>query len=327
MKLRSIVAAAVLAVCACSTTEESGLSEAERIKLHREYAMKFFSTGDYAQAEHQADLGLALDSNESELRLIKGWVHIKRGKTEDVLLAEKIFRSVIAQADYRAQIGLGEALERKGVLYWDSAVAVAAGERETPAKDPAKRAAELREEARKFWLESRTQYESALKAKPSALQAINGLQRVAALQGDHAAALSWSLRLLELSQQELAFWRQDLSRPNLAAAQEAEMRRLLAGGEKLVLETHLQASGLLVTLGRKGEAVEQLDAALALAPERAEIYSRRAQLRRDLGQHDAARSDIEQFLKRSELALDHPDVQRALDLLSECEVALGRVKS
>lgn len=326
MKFNSIVALAAFVVCACSTTEENGLSEAERIKLHREYAMKFFSTGDYSQAERQADLGLALDSNESELRLIKGWVHIKRGKTEDVLLAEKIFRSVINQADYRAQIGLGEALERKGVLYWDSAAAVATGQRDTPAKDPAKRAEELRGDARKFWEESRAQYEAALAAKPSALQAINGLQRVSALQGDHSAALVWSLKLLELSQQELEFWRRDLSRPNLAAAQEAEMRRLLAGGEKLVLETHLQASGLLVTLGRKGEALEHLDAALALAPERSEIYSRRAQLRRDLGQHEAARSDIEQFLKLSDLALDHPDVQRALDLLSECEVVLGRAK-
>lgn len=327
MKPNLTFAAVVLLVCACSSTEDGGLSDAERIKLHREYAMKFFSTGDYAQAERQADLGLALDSNESELRLIKGWVHIKRGKTEDVLLAERIFRSVAAKADYRAQIGLGEALERKGVLYWDSAAGVAAGKRETPAKDPAKRAEELRADARRFWQESRAQYEAALAAKPSDLQAINGLQRVSALQGDHAAALAWSLKLLEHGQRELDFWRRDLRRPNLSAAQEAEMRRLSAGGEKLVLETHLQASGLLVALGRKGEAIEQLDAALALAPDRAELYSRRAQLRRDLGNHEAARGDIEQFLKLSKLGLDHPDVQRALDLLSECEVALARSKS
>ncbi len=318
--------ATTLALCACSSTAENGPSTEERLKLHREFAMKFFSAGDYAQAERQADLGLALDPRESELVLIKGWTHIKRGTSDDVLLAEKLFRRVIRDADYRAQIGLGEALERKGVLYWESAAEVAAGRRSTPAADPARRAEELRHEARKFWNESSSLYQSALKSKPSNIQAINGLQRVAALCGDHDSALAWSLMLLELSRQELEFWRADLARPKLSAAQESEIRRLLAGGERLVLETHLQASGLLVTLGRKDEAVAHLDAALALDPARSEIYSRRAQVRRDLGQHDDARKDIEQFLKRSQLALDHPDVQRALDLLGECEVALGRAR-
>ncbi len=315
--------ASALLLCACSATDE-GPSAEERLKLHREFSMKFFSSGDYAQAEHQADLGLAIDPRESELLLIKGWTHIKRGKADDVMVAEKIFRGVVREGDHRAQIGLGEALERKGVLYWESASEVAAGKRQTPAADPARRAEELRQEARKFWEESASLYQAAITSKPSNIQAINGLQRVSALRGDHSAALEWSMKLLELSRQELDFWRQDLARPNLSATQESEIRRLLAGGERLVLETHLQASGLLVTLGRKQEAIAQLDAALELDPNRAEIYSRRAQLRRDLGQHDGARTDIEQFLKRSELALDHPDVQRALDLLGECEVALGR---
>lgn len=327
MKPKLVLAfVAALALCACSSTDENGPSAEERLKLHREFAMKFFSSGDYAQAERQADLGLALDPRESELLLIKGWTHIKRGKTDDVLLAEKLFRSVIREADYRAQIGLGEALERKGVLYWESAAELVAGKRQTPAADPAQRAEQLRAEARGFWDESASLYQAALTSKPSNIQAINGLQRVAALRGDHAAALGWSEQLLELSRQELEFWRADLSRPKLGAAQEAEIRRLLAGGERLVIETHLQASGLLVTLGRKSDAIAHLDSALELDPTRSEIYSRRAQLRRDLGQHDGARADIEQFLKRSELALDHPDVQRALDLLSECEVALGRAK-
>jgi tetratricopeptide (TPR) repeat protein len=321
---RTIAFAALLLLASCSSTDESGLSDTERLNLHREYAMKFFSTGEYAQAERQADLGLQLDDDEPELLLIKGWVHIKRGKTDNVLFAERVFRDLVKNGDFRARIGLGEALERKGVLFWDSAAAVESGERATPAADPVKRAEELRRDARKLWQESRSQYEQALAEKPSAIQAINGLQRVSALQGDHEAALAWSLKLLELSQQEIEYWRADLKRPNVPLAQEEETRRLLAGGEKLVLETHLQASGLLVTLGRKVEALAQLDAALALAPDRAEIYSRRAQLHRDLGQHQLARADIEQFLKRSTLELDHPDVQRALDLLSECEVALGK---
>jgi tetratricopeptide (TPR) repeat protein len=321
---RTLTLTALLLLASCSSTDETGLSKTERLNLHREYAMKFFSTGEYAQAERQADLGLDLDRYEPELLLIKGWVHIKRGKTDNVLYAERVFRDLVKNGDYRARIGLGEALERKGVLFWNSADAVESGDRATPASDPAKRAEELRRDAKKMWQESRSQYEQALEKKPDAVQAINGLQRVSALQGDHAAALTWSLQLLELSRSELDYWRAELKRPNLVAAQEEETRRYIAGGEKLVLETHLQASGLLVTLGRKDEALAQLDSALALAPGRAEIYSRRAQLHRDLGYHERARADIEQFLKRSTLELNHPDVQRALDLLSECEVALGK---
>lgn len=323
---RSIAALvlALLPLVSCSSTDDAGLSDKERLNLHREYAMKFFSTGDYVQAENQANLGLAIDSSEPELKLIIGWVAIKRGKTDDVLRAEKLFRELAKSGDYRAQIGLGEALERRGVLYWETAQGIESGARSTPSNDPSSRVDKLREDARKYWAESEVDYQKALATKPSAIQAINGLQRVAALRGDHEAALNWSLKLLELSRQELEFWRGDLARPNLSATQEAEIRRLLAGGTKLVLETHMQASTLLVKLGRKREGVEQLDAAAQLDPQRAEIYSRRAQLLMDLGDHANARRDIEQFLKLSPLDVQHPDVQRALDLLSECEVALGK---
>jgi tetratricopeptide (TPR) repeat protein len=320
---RTIAIACLFAVAACSSSDESPLSEEERIKLHREYASKFFATGDYAQAEHQANLGLALDDDEPELLLIKGWVHVKRGKSEDVRIAERIFRDLADAKDYRTQIGLGEALERKGVLYWESAAAVESGERSTQAKDRVKRAEELRADAKRFWRESVASYNQALKTKPDTVPAINGLQRVCALQGEHAKALEYSFQLLELERKELDFWRTDLARPNISAAQETEMRRLLAEGERLMIETHLQASSLLVTLARKEEALEQLDSAAALAPQRAEIYSRRSQLRRDLGQLEGARADIEEFLRRSTLDAKHPDVKRALEMRAEFELALG----
>jgi len=327
LNVRRLIVAALFSLAACSSTDEGGLSKADQLNLHVEYAKKFFSDGQYAQAEQQADLGLALSRKDHELLLIKGWVRIKRGRTDDVLMAERIFRDIDSSDDYRAHIGLGEALERKGVLYWESAKAVESGERATNAADPAKRAKELRVDAERFWAESEALYKRALESKSSAIQAINGLQRVAALRGDHEQALAWSERLLETSQQELAFWRKDLQRPNLNADDENAIRRLLNGGEQLVLETHLQASTMLVKLGRKAEGVAHLDAATELAPDRAEIYSRRAQLLHELGDHQRARADIQAFLKLSKLPVDHPDVQRALDLLTECEVALNASKT
>ena len=321
-----LLAAPVLIGGACSSTDEGALSREEQINLHREFAQKFLRDGQYARAEQQADMGLELDRNDHDLLLVKGWVRIKRGKTEDVLMAEKIFRELDAREDFRVHVGLAEALERRGVLYWESADAVESGQRATQAADPRARAEELRAQARGYWAESRTEYLRALESKPTWIQTINGLQRVAALEGDHAAALKWSLQLVELSQKELDFWRAELERPNLSAAQEDQFRQMIASGEMLVLETRLQASTLLVRLGRKSDGITQLDAAASLAPRRAEIYSRRAQLLHELGENGRARDDIQTFLRISSLPTEHPDVQRALDLLAECEKALGTAR-
>ena len=320
IKLIALVLATSI-VASCNSTP-NGPDPEQQLKLHREFAQTYFETNQLAQAEQQADLGLAIEPKDDALLLIKAWTHQKRGTTDDVLFAEKLFRD-LGDEDYRATLGLAEALERKGVLYWESATAVDSGARATNAADPAKRAQELREDAQGFWAESSAAYDRTLELKSGSIQAMNGLQRVWALRGDLAKSLEWSEALLAQSAKEVAFWRSELKRADLRANEEADFRRMLAGSARLLVETHLQASTALVGLGRKEDALPHLDSALELAPDKADVYCRRAQLQHGLGRFAQARDDLKLFLKLSSLPIEHPTMHRALNLLAECERALS----
>jgi tetratricopeptide (TPR) repeat protein len=255
---------------------------------------------------------------------MKAWIRQRRGTTQDIFVAEAIFRDLADGSDYRVELGLAQALERKGVLLREASEAVASGERFTERLDPQERAAELLEEAGAAWRESTQRYETVLELKPGEFQAFNGLQRVLALQGDDEGSLLWAGRLIEDSAAEMAFWRERLRRPDLTAAEENRLRKLLDGSIELQIETHLSAATLLVKNGRKDEALEHLDAAALLDPRTAEIHSRRAQLLHELGRNDEAADAIQAYLRATDLPFEHPDIKRAYALLEACEAAGSR---
>jgi tetratricopeptide (TPR) repeat protein len=238
------------------------------------------------------------------------------------LAAESQFRELIGDKDYRAMLGLAEALEREGVMYSESADAVQRGERPTTAPDRVARASEMRETARANWREAVEFYDRTLERKPGEIQAINGLQRVWALLGDYEQSLTWSKTLLEQSSSEIAFWRTQLERVGITADEEASLRRLLGASSKLLVETHLQASTLLFQLGRPEEALSHLDQVVAVEPDNVQAYGRRALLLHRLGRPKEARADIQEFMRLSTLSIDHPDMQRAIELLGKCEQEL-----
>ena len=47
------------------------------------------------------------------LQLVLAWATLRRGSTQDVLRAEAIFKKLAKKKDYRATLGLAQALERK----------------------------------------------------------------------------------------------------------------------------------------------------------------------------------------------------------------------
>jgi len=173
--------------------------------------------------------------------------------------------------------------------------------------------------------EGREVYFAAI--KPGEFQAMNGLQRVHALRGEYEESLRWAQDLLAGSKAEMEFWRERLRRPELSATEEDRLRKLLSGSTELQAATHLTAATLLVSLGRKDEALVHLDGAAVLEPDRAEIQSRRAQLLAELGRPGDAALAVQAFLRHTQLPFEHPDVQRAYDLLSECERAAKREAS
>jgi tetratricopeptide (TPR) repeat protein len=174
-----------------------------------------------------------------------------------------------------------------------------------------------------LWTESTEWYETALRIKPEYIQAINGLQRVWALRGDLEQSLAAAVRLLELADREIAYWRGELGRPDIRVEYEAELRRRIRASAASPTETHMSASTALVALKRPSEALDHLAAALELEPSRAEIFSRRAQILLSQSRTREARDDLRLFLKFSTLPVDDPDMTRAFDLLAECDATLG----
>jgi tetratricopeptide (TPR) repeat protein len=328
-KLALLASAALLAGligAACNTGPEQ-MDPEQALAMHREFALRYYDEGDLIRSEQQVDKGLEIEPKDEKLLLMKGWIRQRRGTAEDLFVAEKIFRDLVRGKDYRALLGLSEALERKGVLYWEAAAAVESGERFTEAADPIARAAELRVDAQKSWAESVDFYGRTLDIKPAEIQAINGLQRVHALSGDFEASLGWSNQLIEQSTAEITFWTGQLERPDLTAAEEQRLRNLLTSSTELQTQTHLHASTVLVQLGRSDEALEHLDQAVELEPDDPHVHSRRAQLLYELGRTEEAVAALESFLRLSDQDFDHPDVARALELLTtwqrELELAGG----
>jgi tetratricopeptide (TPR) repeat protein len=75
-------------------------------------------------------------------------------------------------------------------------------------------------------------------------------------------------------------------------------------------------------LHRPEVALEHLDAAHKLDPDRLDLLARRAQVLAELGRHKDAIADVDAFIARSELDSNHPDIRRAWQLRTECERAL-----
>jgi Tfp pilus assembly protein PilF len=303
----------------CTSDGPKEVDPQKQIELHRELALRFYDLEDLDRAEDQAIKGLEIAPEDVQLRLLLGWVCQRRGKSRDIFAAEKIFRELVPSGDYRATLGLGVALERKGVLYDEAASGVDNGARVTDAPDPKARVAELRRLASEAWTEAEQSYRRVLETKDGEPQAINGLARVTALQKRWDDSLQWNRKLLGQCESELAVWNQQLARPDLTAEEERRLRDLRTKTEKVLLEANQQAAALLHTLGRRDEELAALDQALLHAPDQADIHSRRGQVLAELGRWSEAIASLETFLKLSTLEFEHPDVQHAYELIATCK--------
>ena len=84
------------------------------------------------------------------------------------------------------------------------------------------------------------------------------------------------------------------------------IQRQIYGNDKLLAGVHLHMSELYHAKGEHLEALGELDEVLRLDPAR-------------------ARDAIEYFMANSKLPYEHPDIQRAQTLLSECDSQLEAV--
>ncbi|MBL8862369.1 MAG: hypothetical protein JNK02_10200 [Planctomycetes bacterium] len=319
---RALAVCAALLLCACSTS----LSERDQslLEIYTNTAESYYQLGDHDRAVAQSLKALEIDPDNLKLRLILGWSLQRRGTTEDVLRAEQVFRSIADEQDFRAPLGLAKSLERQGVAHDEAADALEAGKRVTEASDPKQRIAELRARSLALWTESRSWYERTLKLQKSNLDALNGLQRVEALLGRPEESLARGGQLLEALKLDRDYWERQLKKTQIGDREEKEMRRTIQALVDVEVATRLHCARTEYELDRLERAMAQLDAAIELNRGRADLHGMRAVVQRDLGRWEAAIADAERYIALSTAGVDSPDVKRAFDLISACEVERAR---
>lgn len=326
--LRLVTAVLLLSLTACRHTRESAQEpdEDELLELYTTTALYLYEDGSWLRAQDQAVKALEIDPGNQSMRRMIGWVRLRLGSNEDLLIAEQFFRKLRAERDPNeaTTLGLATAVERLGTAHDETARAFDSGERVPhDGSDPHQRARELAEKAREMWNESSALYREVLEGSQENTAAMNGLQRTAALLGEYERSLEWSERLLAQSSAERETWRRLLTQSDLTDKEEALYRENERASSELAAETRLFAVAVLSRLGRIEEAIAHLDQVAAERPELPQVYSLRAQLRAKSGAYAAAIEDLDLFLRLSDAPFEHPDVRRAFDLRSECEAKLA----
>lgn len=317
---------AFLACCLLVAGCASGpvMDPQKELEMRKELALRYYDMDDLQRAEEQARRGLEIDPDDMQLQLLIGWVRERRGRAEDVFYAETIFRGLEGRGDFRAWLGLAQALERKGVFYSDTARDIRSGELVTDALDPQKRADEYDVKAKESWTEAVTWYQKVLTKRDGEPQSLNGLMRTEALLGNYEDSLRWARLLIDQCDQEIAIWTKQLGRADLRADEEEALRGLRKATQKLVVECRMQAATLLLSTNRPTEALVQIDQALAVEPDKADIHGRRAQVLMELGRYAEALASLDAFLKHSDQPFESPDIQKAYDLIAQCKSHLAQ---
>ncbi|MHC4379147.1 MAG: tetratricopeptide repeat protein [Planctomycetota bacterium] len=295
-------------------------------ELYAETALGHYENEDYNRAESQALKALEIREDDVPMRLLVGFISLRRGTTRDLYVAEGLFKEMRSEDDPRVWLGLATARERIGLVHEQTAEDLLEGRRLPEQFTPEFEAGELQDEARQFWGWAIEDYTKALEFNPEYLKALNGMLRTHVLLEDRDQAEAFGLRLLTVAERERQALREQLDRPgrSLTDRSYGRLQRDYEDTFELVIETHLALHDLYRGEERLGPALEQLDAALALEPKRPELFGRRAELSMLLGRYDQALWDIDRLLSTSNLELDHPDIQRAFALQREARAQIAK---
>lgn len=311
-----LLCALVAALCcvACKSDPETGIDPEIQIQIYREAALRWYSMDELDRAEDQVVKALDIEPDDEQMQLMLGWIRLRRGRVEDVLIAERVFQEITRTTeDYRAFLGLGGTNERLGLSYLEASEAA-----ETDGK-----AEELEAKAHVHMRSSIDAYEQTLALSPGNARALSGLQRVYSQLERYEKSLEYSESARIVVESEREFHRNQLDVPDLTAAEEDRLRKVVEEDEKALIANHMHAIQMMLKLARTAEALERTDEVLAMNPDNGSAWAMRAQALAKLERYEEAVESVDEFLALSaDLDFGHPDVQRAFELRRECELEL-----
>jgi len=308
---------------ACSSNKAKGeMTDEQKVGLYYERALRYYEMRELDRCQDQVQRGLKIEPKNERLMLMLGRCHQTRGKLEDILIAEKIFREHPAKKDYRVHLCLGGCLERKGSYYMEASEKVASGERFTEAADPNVRADELAAQAKASWKEALTSYQAALDRFPGSFEALNGLMRTNVLLEQFDESFAWSERLLQSIGESNEVFQKRLKELEARGSATVDIEKALLANSDLQVQALLLRSDILHQKGQFREALAELDKAVVLDPSLAEIYARRGQVLSQLGEYQRSNDSVEQFLSLSTDPFESPNIRRAFALIESNKQAM-----
>lgn len=305
---------------------KEGPSDEQLLELYTTTATYLYEDDSLVRAQDQAVKALEIEPDNQAMRRMIGWIRLRMGTNEDLLIAEDFFRTLRDEGDTNnaTTLGLATTVERLGVAYDQAARGFRNGTREPEeGLSSETEADELQNKAQDLWNEAIELYRLTLTDGEGSTNAMNGLQRVYALIGEYEESLLWSAKLLERSTAERAAWERMLTQADLNEEEDTLFRTNVRIATRLQIDTHVFASTVLNRLKRYDLALEHLDEVIEAVPLLPQAYSLRAQVYIAMGDYEAAIPDLDQYLRLSEEPFEHPDVRRAFDLRTQCEEQLA----
>jgi tetratricopeptide (TPR) repeat protein len=320
-----LAALLVVAASGCSSSGPKIDPEVTR-QIHVRAALDHYDLGDMDRAIDQAQRALTFDEEDRTMQLLIGWCHLRKGTTRDLLEAERIFVGLEKKYpdERRATLGAAKVTERLGLVHRQSADDIESGRSLPVARDPEAEVERLRSEAERLFAAAETRYRTLIDSEAENLEALNGLVRVTGLTGRPEESLTHVAALVKALEEQRAFYAQQLKNRVLDPADENSLRNFERTSVRLLVDAHQLAAELHHQLGRASLALGHLDLAVGLEPiRRPELYAQRAQMNLEVGNPGRALEDLDMFIARSSLPVDHPDVQRAWQLRRDAREALA----
>lgn len=313
--------AAAFGGAACKSNEPEELSKEQLLDSYRANARDYLQAGHYAQAKHQADRALEIAADDEQMMLIEARANMFLGQAGFIAEGLEILQRRPNLDDFGWQMTLGGLLERKGMFLDEDAREVREGRGRdgTGTGDPEERAQKLAAQAQESWRQARHHFERSNELRTGELEVLKGLVRTSALLGELETSLSWSRQMLDALDDRRSLLLTQLDQPGIAAERERQLMELIRDDRETQVKTRLHRATALQKLGRLDDAIEELEEVIALAPEMSQPYSMRGQLQMASGQFQRARASFQDFLDRTKLAFEDPEVQRTIRLQDECD--------
>lgn len=322
-KTRILLYPALLLLCGACSSSESDNEEA-RIEDFRNRAALYFQQGRYVQAFQQSQLGLKLEEDDGGLNLIAGRSLVMQRDLAQVARAYTFLE--IAQDElesYKADYSMAEFHFRYGSMLYRFAQEEKAGLLAYPEPDEQLQAAKLKAseerlvKAESHFVDAEELLDEVLAEVPEDLNSLEMRGQVRALQEKDALALEDLSQAIDILEQSRQYKNRVLTDPSLTMAQEERFYRDLDGD----IQREVAIRFVMATIFKRGDSLRneelQYSIILGLDPNAEIAYHSRALCRYELGRLAEASADMREFVGRTDLGYDTPQVREAMRIIDE----------